>query len=53
MASDGGQIKYDVNDLASLSFDIKEVLKGMRIGGFGSLRRSHMGASPTGLVCLS
>jgi circadian clock protein KaiC len=26
-ASDGGQIKYDVNDLASLSFNIKEVLK--------------------------
>jgi circadian clock protein KaiC len=27
IASDGGQIKYDVNDLASLSFNIKEVLK--------------------------
>jgi len=27
LASDGGQIKYDVNDLASLSFNIKEVLK--------------------------
>jgi len=26
-ASDGGQIKYDVNDLAGLSFNIKEVLK--------------------------
>ncbi len=27
LASDGGQIKYDVNDLASLSFNIKDVLK--------------------------
>jgi circadian clock protein KaiC len=27
LASDGGQIKYNVNDLASLSFNIKEVLK--------------------------
>jgi circadian clock protein KaiC len=27
LASDGGQIKYDINDLASLSFKIKEVLK--------------------------
>ena len=27
LASDGGQIKYDVNDLASLSFNIKEILK--------------------------
>jgi circadian clock protein KaiC len=26
-ASDGGQIKYDVNDLAGLSYNIKEVLK--------------------------
>jgi hypothetical protein len=26
-AGDGGQLKYDVNDLASLSFNIKEVLK--------------------------
>jgi circadian clock protein KaiC len=26
-ASDGGQIKYDVNDLAGLSFNIKEILK--------------------------
>jgi circadian clock protein KaiC len=26
-ASDGGQIKYDVNDLASLSFNIKDILK--------------------------
>ena len=26
-ASDGGQIRYDVNDLAGLSFNIKEVLK--------------------------
>ena len=26
LASDGGQIKYDVNDLASLSFNIKEIL---------------------------
>jgi KaiC/GvpD/RAD55 family RecA-like ATPase len=26
-SSDGGQIKYDVNDLAGLSFKIKEVLK--------------------------
>jgi KaiC/GvpD/RAD55 family RecA-like ATPase len=26
-ASDGGQIKYDMNDLASLLFNIKEVLK--------------------------
>jgi KaiC/GvpD/RAD55 family RecA-like ATPase len=25
-ASDGGQIKYDVNDLATLSFNIKEIL---------------------------
>ncbi|MDA4136535.1 MAG: RAD55 family ATPase [Thaumarchaeota archaeon] len=33
-ASDGGQIKYDVNDLAGLSYNIKDVLKqnaGMRI----------------------
>ncbi len=27
VASEGGQIKYDLNDLASLSFNIKEVLK--------------------------
>ena len=27
LAPDGGQIKYDVNDLASLSFNIKEALK--------------------------
>ena len=27
LASDGGQIKYDVNDLAMLSFNLKEVLK--------------------------
>jgi len=27
LASDGGQIKYDINDLAGLSFSIKEVLK--------------------------
>jgi circadian clock protein KaiC len=27
LASDGGQIKYDVNDLAGLSFNIKDVLK--------------------------
>ncbi len=27
IASDGGQMKYDVNDLASLSFNLKEVLK--------------------------
>jgi KaiC/GvpD/RAD55 family RecA-like ATPase len=27
LASDGGQIKYEVNDLASLSFNIKDVLK--------------------------
>ncbi len=27
LASDGGQIKYDINDLASLSFNIKETLK--------------------------
>ena len=27
LASDGGQIKYDVSDLASLSFNIKDVLK--------------------------
>ena len=27
LAGDGGQIKYDVNDLASLSYNIKEVLK--------------------------
>lgn len=27
LASEGGQIKYDVNDLASLSFNIKDVLK--------------------------
>jgi len=26
-ASDGGQIKYDVNDLAALSYNIKEILK--------------------------
>ena len=26
-ASEGGQIKYDVNDLTSLSFNVKEVLK--------------------------
>jgi KaiC/GvpD/RAD55 family RecA-like ATPase len=26
-ASDGGQIKYDVNDLAGLSYNIKETLK--------------------------
>ena len=26
-ASDGGQIKYDINDLAGLSYNIKEVLK--------------------------
>jgi KaiC/GvpD/RAD55 family RecA-like ATPase len=27
VASEGGQIKYDVNDLANLSFNIKDVLK--------------------------
>ena len=27
LSSDGGQIRYDVNDLAGLSFKIKEVLK--------------------------
>jgi hypothetical protein len=27
LASDGGQIKYDINDSASLSFNIKEVPK--------------------------
>ena len=27
LSSDGGQIRYDVNDLAGLSFNIKEVLK--------------------------
>lgn len=27
IASDGGQMKYDVNDLASLSFNLKEVMK--------------------------
>ncbi len=27
LASEGGQIRYDVNDLASLSFNVKEVLK--------------------------
>lgn len=27
LASEGGQIKYDINDLAGLSFNIKEVLK--------------------------
>jgi KaiC/GvpD/RAD55 family RecA-like ATPase len=27
LAGEGGQIKYDVNDLASLSFNIKDVLK--------------------------
>ena len=27
LASNGGQIKYDVNDLAALSFNIKDVLK--------------------------
>jgi KaiC/GvpD/RAD55 family RecA-like ATPase len=27
LASDGGQIKYDVNDLATLSYNIKEILK--------------------------
>ncbi len=27
LASEGGQIKYDINDLASLSFNIKEVIK--------------------------
>jgi circadian clock protein KaiC len=27
MASDGGQIKYNVNDLASLSYNIKDILK--------------------------
>jgi len=27
LASEGGQIKYDVNDLASLSFNIKDILK--------------------------
>jgi circadian clock protein KaiC len=26
LASDGGQIKYDVNDLASLSFNVKDIL---------------------------
>ena len=26
-ASEGGQVKYDVNDLASLSFNIKDILK--------------------------
>lgn len=28
LASEGGQVKYDVNDLAGLSFSIKEILKG-------------------------
>ena len=27
LSSDGGQLKYDVNDLANLSFNLKEVLK--------------------------
>ena len=27
LASDGGQVKYDVNDLAALSFNIKDILK--------------------------
>jgi KaiC/GvpD/RAD55 family RecA-like ATPase len=27
MASDGGQVKYNVNDLASLSYNIKDILK--------------------------
>jgi KaiC/GvpD/RAD55 family RecA-like ATPase len=27
LASDGGQIRYDVNDLASLSYNIKDILK--------------------------
>jgi len=27
LSSDGGQIKYDVNDLANLSYNLKEVLK--------------------------
>jgi KaiC/GvpD/RAD55 family RecA-like ATPase len=27
LASEGGQIKYDVNDLATLSFNIKDILK--------------------------
>ncbi len=27
MASEGGQVKYDVNDLAALSFNIKDILK--------------------------
>jgi KaiC/GvpD/RAD55 family RecA-like ATPase len=27
IASDGGQIKYDVNDLASISFNLKEVMR--------------------------
>jgi circadian clock protein KaiC len=27
LSSDGGQIKYDVNDLAALSFNLKEVLR--------------------------
>jgi KaiC/GvpD/RAD55 family RecA-like ATPase len=27
LAGDGGQLKYDVNDLASLSFNIKDILK--------------------------
>lgn len=27
LASEGGQIKYDINDLASLSFNIKDVLR--------------------------
>jgi KaiC/GvpD/RAD55 family RecA-like ATPase len=27
LSSEGGQIKYDVNDLASLSFNVKETLK--------------------------
>jgi KaiC/GvpD/RAD55 family RecA-like ATPase len=34
-ASDGGRIKYDVNDLAGLSYNIKEILKqnaGRKIG---------------------
>jgi hypothetical protein len=26
-ASEGGQVKYDVNDLAGLSYNIKEILK--------------------------
>ena len=32
-SSEGGQIKYDIDDLASLSLDLKDVLKKMAIAG--------------------